>query len=180
VKGKTIDAASLSVVPSPHCEVLSMVAKADLRADGPARPAKAGRVHKHFDAGDLVHFNVTAPSFPSYIYVDYFDRKGSVLHLRPYQRANPKRVSPDSHLTIGKGGKFRLRASAPYGTDLALVVASETPLFSRIRPSRENADSYLRDLQAALKRAEDQSGWRGAYTFLLLETSPGPLEASTN
>jgi hypothetical protein len=178
--GGAVDATALNVVPRPHCDVLSMVADADLRADAPAASRKAGGVHKRFHAGDVVHFDVTAPSFPSYIYVDYFDRAGNVLHLRPYRRAIPDRVPPAATVTIGKGGPFRLRASPPYGTDLALVVASRTPLFDGVRPRREDAAAYLRDLKAALARAGREDGWRGAYTFLLLETTPGSLRAPSN
>jgi hypothetical protein len=180
VGASRIDGSALNVVPRPHCDVLSMVADADLRADAPAAGRAAGGVHARFTAGDAVHFDVTAPSFPSYIYVDYFDRAGNVLHLRPYRRAIPERVAPDTTLTIGKGGPFRLRAGAPHGTDLALVVAARTPLFDRARPRREDAAAYLGDLKAALADAQARPAWRGAYTFLLLETVPGPLDAPTN
>ncbi len=174
--GDRVDGRGLRVVPRPHCRILASLSATGLEP-GPGRGAAERYT---FSAGQNVRFTVGTPAFPAYVYVDYFDRAGSVLHIRPHNRALPRRRKPDSELTIGEGGPFNLRVGRPYGIDLALVVASSHRLFDAPRPRREPADAYLRDLRAALAHARKAPDWQGAYSYLVIETRPGPLGGATN
>ena len=63
------------------------------------------------------------------------------------------------------------RSPPPYGADMMIIAISSQPLFPKPRPSDDTAETYLRDLQAALTDAI-RRGLRVDTRAILVETEP--------
>ncbi len=127
--------------------------------------------------GEPVRVRLVMPDFASRLRVDYVAHDGAVQHLYP-QLADPKSgIAADAPRTYGPAETVNLghpawMISEPYGTDMIIAVASSEPLFDRPRPANaENANVYLRDLQAALDNLR-QRGARLAGAAVTLEALP--------
>jgi eukaryotic-like serine/threonine-protein kinase len=127
--------------------------------------------------GEAVRVHVLMPDFAGTLRVDYVAHDGSVQHLYP-QLADPKaHIRADAPRSYAPGEAVNLSnpawtISEPYGTDMIIAVASSAPLFASARPDNaESADSYLRDLQAAIETAR-QRGVRLAGAAVTLEALP--------
>ncbi len=57
----------------------------------------------------------------------------------------------------------------PFGTDLAVVIASDRPLFGNSRPVIETQDAYMAALAAALRSAR-AAGTRVVVRPVVIET----------
>jgi hypothetical protein len=126
--------------------------------------------------GEAVRVRLVMPDFPSRLRVDYIAHDGSVQHLYP-QLADPKNsLAADPPRTYAAGEQITLGNPAwligePYGTDMIIAVASSEPLFARRPGNQEKADTYLRDLQAAID-ALSQRGGRLAGAAVTLDALP--------
>ncbi|WP_372623332.1 serine/threonine protein kinase [Falsiroseomonas sp.] len=106
--------------------------------------------------GDRLIVDITAPNFPAFLQLSYFQGDGTVFHMQPSAAAPARRYEPLARDRWGEPGPTMAEpptVGPPFGTDLILGVASESPLFSRTRPETETAEAYLRDLQAAIEAA---------------------------
>jgi hypothetical protein len=103
--------------------------------------------------GECLKLDVLAPSFNSFIYVDYFDAEGEVLHLLPnqWERLNHKPLR--DRFTLGRAPQmpdcWRLAGST--GEQLISLTAATNSLFQDPRPDTESARGYLASLSAAIK-----------------------------
>lgn len=86
--------------------------------------------------------------FDGYLYVDYFDREGYVIHLRPGLHSKGDALKADAWVDLG-GQEYVV--CPPFGTDLVVAISTPLPLFARSRPVMERASDYLRDLHAQLQ-----------------------------
>ncbi len=166
-----VEAGELAVVERPHCATLSGIAETGIDHH-PALDGKgtATGVVRRYLSDDSVRLKLTTPEFPAYLYVDYFDRQGWVIHLVPNLYGGAMRFDPDS--TVGIGGDDRLTAAPPYGIDLVVAVASSKPLFNEMRPRKESAERYLDALRNAIARRRSADAWQGAYSYILVEMAP--------
>jgi eukaryotic-like serine/threonine-protein kinase len=130
--------------------------------------------------GDDIRPRLTMAGFRGYIYVDYLDRDGNVMHLYPRPadpQAHipgdvPRAFTPGEPLALGEHeGNFKgWQVGEPFGTDMIVAVASADPLFARPRASiAEQAAAYMKDLRRALERAEAR-GSKLAAIALPVET----------
>lgn len=114
---------------------------------------------------ELVIMPAEMPPFAASLRVDLMSSNGLVGNVRPGAGTPEAQRSPNDRVDV------EIEIGPPYGTDLVIVLASETPLFSAPRPHEEPSPTYLRDLRAALDTAR-RDGSRVAAAALILVTSP--------
>jgi eukaryotic-like serine/threonine-protein kinase len=107
-----------------------------------------------YKGGDKLLIAASATSaFDGYLYVDYFDREGNVIHLLP------ARDNPNNELRAGQRvrvGSDQYVIGPPFGPDLVVAISSPTPLFP-LRTDLETADFYLPVLTKALTDAANDA-----------------------
>ena len=114
--------------------------------------------------GQGLRFSVTTPAWPARLHIAYLSEAGDVGHL---VQGDPPQ-SPGTSLGFGDGNRWA--ATAPFGTDMLIVIASEAPLFpQRRRP--EPLEEFEVALAGALQEA--QAAGRVAVRVVLLRTVPG-------
>ena len=172
---------NLLVLPPPLCGVLDSVEAMGLPQSGDQwnDPLAVGErawadMPRAFD-GQVAMFRFQAPDYDAHIYVDYFDSNGNVLHLMPSDFRTGNRFDAKSQFGIGDTVRDpRLFFSSPLGLDIALVIATNEPLYEGIRPATENARDYLSWLSNRVRaRQAENLGFRGEWVFALILTEPG-------
>jgi len=113
--------------------------------------------------GQGLRFSITTPAWPARLHVAYLSEAGEVGHI--VQGGPPQ--PPGTSLGFGDGSRWA--ATAPFGTDMLIVIASEAPLFQQRRRPEP-----LEDFDAALAGAlqEAQAAGRVAVRVVLLRTVP--------
>ncbi|TCS35947.1 serine/threonine protein kinase [Paucimonas lemoignei] len=106
--------------------------------------------------GDPLIVDVKTPSYGSYVYVDYFVLDGSVAHLVPNQRSRANQAPANYEAAIGSLGNWVI--SAPFGTELIVLLLTPSPLFIPVRPEVESRAAYLQLLQKQLKEMSAKPG----------------------
>ena len=169
-----VRADSVVVLPRPHCNLLGQLRQTGAKSSS----ASAGELAKlakkdipRFEDGDLLRLEMTAPDYPAYLYVDYYDSHGGVTHLLPGPGAPALRFSPGQKFVLGRVG-LDVTVSEPFGMDVIVTVASPRPLFSAPRREWERADVYLADLRAAIQRTLGGQAQRAEYDFRFVLTAP--------
>jgi eukaryotic-like serine/threonine-protein kinase len=94
----------------------------------------------------------TIPSYNSYIYIDYYQLDGGVIHLFPNGVGLNKPVTAKTRHILGDNakGQKQWQIHPPFGTEMIVIIASSTPLFDRPRPELEQAKDYLSALRKAI------------------------------
>ena len=97
----------LQVLPRPQCGALAGMAAVGLpqSTDQETDPRLIGEnsysMIYRYVAGDRMIFDLTAPDYDAWIYVDYFDASGMVVHLVPNEKVTLERHAAKSAITIG-------------------------------------------------------------------------------
>lgn len=105
----------MRLLPRPQCGALAGIASVGLpqSTDQITNPLLVGAdAHARvldYSGGERLFFDLTAPDYPSYIYVDYFDAGGAVLHLTPNDLAPLALVPAQSALSVGARAARRPR-----------------------------------------------------------------------
>ncbi|WP_146592478.1 DUF4384 domain-containing protein, partial [Puniceibacterium confluentis] len=168
----------LQILPRPQCALLDAISDLGLPqseeqlTDSDLVGENAQVREYSFDAGDRLVIDLTAPDYPAYVRVDYFDASGQVLHLMPNERTPLRRFAPGEPFSIGRGDDLDLRIAPPFGQDIAVAFGTSQPLTEPIRPLVEPAEPYLaalRDRVAAARAADP--GFRGEWVYLFVATS---------
>jgi len=144
----------------PSCEVLDILhQKTGASADRAALPAVVPYQHGTAYAADekLVIEATASPLFDGYLYVDFIQHDGTVLHMLPGPDRANNAVSAGERVLLGAGAQ-EYTIAPPYGTEMLVVVSSPVPLFDRDRPQIEKAKDYLVQLRQALDSAEQKAG----------------------
>lgn len=173
---------NILVLPRPQCGALTGIAGVGLpqSTDQITNPLLIGagtqaRVFSYV-AGDPLSFDLTAPDYPAWIYVDYFDADGKVLHLVPNDHVQLHRAQAQSTLqigakTAGEAG-LRLLIGPPYGQEIAVAFAASEPLYDGLRPLTEPAAPYLDWLKGRVAEARARSpGFKGEWVYFFVRTS---------
>lgn len=139
----------------PSCEVLDILQrKASVPADQGALPVVGPFRHgPAYAAGDKLVVEAEATSlYDGYLYVDFIQHDGTVLHMLPGEA-----VKAGERVLLGNGTR-EFTIAPPYGTEMLVVVSSPVPLFGNDRPQAEKAKEYLGQLKQALDAAEKKVG----------------------
>lgn len=174
---------SLLVLPAPQCGVLDaaeglgFVQSRDQEND----PLEVGKEAQaqilSFEEAQRVVFALQAPEFDAYIYVDYFDKDGTVVHVLPNDFVQDNRFAANESFSLGDGsgagGGLEMRVAPPFSQDIAVVLGTTHPLYDRPRPLQEDAESYLSWLRNRIRdlRSEEPE-FRGEWAYLFVRTGP--------
>ncbi len=138
---------------------------------------------------DRIVLRIVMPEFAGHLQIDYLSSDGAVTHLlsddgsvlRVMTTTGWKEIGPSRRFAAGEevveGGEAGATegngwaVDEPFGIDMIVAIASETPLFGTARPASDGATAYFRDLRAALAAAE-ALGRRVSAQAVLLETVP--------
>jgi len=174
---------NLQILPEPQCGALSGIANVGLpqSTDQITNPLIVGddthaRSFRYIKDDPLV-LELTGPDYPAYIYVDYFDADGNVIHLSPNAQVPLAATAPKEQLTIGarKQGDPGLMVivGPPYGQEIAVAFAASHPLYTEARPLVEPADNYLQWLQNQVARTrESVPDFKGEWVYFFMQTAP--------
>ena len=171
---------SVLVLPSPQCGVLDAIEGLGVpqsrdQIDDPlviGEEAQARIVQ--YEDGQLMTLTLTGADYDAYIYLDYYDGDGNVYHLLPSQFREENFFRTDEPFVIGdRASGMNLRAAAPFGQDIAVLLAATSPLYEGVRPLVERADDYLPWLHARVDAfRESDPGFRGEWAYLFVMTGP--------
>src|SRR6266849_3486741 len=163
---------AVRLMPRPHCDVAGLLEPlaAGAGRDAPTLAFAPGTNEPYI--GEKPSLEVRAPGFDSYIYFDYFDSGGQVLHLFPNERDKFNLRPLRNHFVLFKSGRWRI--SGNVGQQLITMVATaigSKPLFPSRRPDVEVAQHYIGSLREALaKIPQGQSA--AAVLFFDLHDAP--------
>jgi serine/threonine protein kinase len=143
----------------PYCELSAMLRSLI------ARPQRATPSLALLPTSDAAHLgeplvvDVRTPSFDGYVYIDYFDRHGQVLHLFPNTRDRLTFRPARNHLVLGRPPFARCWVLGGIaGEHLVSLVAVPEPLFLDPRAEVEDAHAYLPALSQAVAALPSGSG----------------------
>lgn len=170
-------------LPSPQCGALSGIAAAGLpQSTDQFTNSRLVGAHAQardyaFNEGQRLQFDLTAPDYDAFVYVDYFSADGQVIHLVPNDTIALERQLAKSSVGVGTDriGKpsLRLTIGPPFGQEIAAAFAASHLLFDELRPISEPAESYLRALKDSVAEArEAHPDFKGEWVYFFITTSP--------
>jgi hypothetical protein len=176
---------NLLILPRPQCGALAGIANVGLAqsTDQITNPLLVGedthaRVFSYVQDQPLV-LDMQGADYDAYLYVDFFDAGGNVLHLAPNeftplvltQAKSAVRIGSEHELTPGEPGLF-IKIGPPYGQEIAVAFAASAPLYSGNRPLVEPADAYLVWLKEQIARARARdSKFKGEWVYFFVSTA---------
>ncbi len=172
---------SMIVLPSPQCDVLSRLENIGLPQSTKQAndPKELGAVTQlttfDYSEGERVIIRMKSYDFPAYVYVDFFDVDGNVLHLRPNQWEPLQFYQPGANITVGDDGAgqpaIQLIVRPPFGRELAVAYASSEPLYEGLRDTSEPAEPYLAYLRSRIAELKaENAGYKGDWVYMFIET----------
>ncbi|WP_161492600.1 DUF4384 domain-containing protein [Pseudophaeobacter leonis] len=171
----------MRLLPRPQCGALSGISTVGLpqSTDQITNPLLLGADAQarvlSYSGGEKLFFDLTAPDYPAYLYVDYFDAAGDVIHLSPNATVALQLSPPKSALRIGTKSAgdpgLQITVGPPYGQEIAVAFAASSPLYAGHRPLIEAAPAYLDFLREQIARAKAQdTDFKGEWVYFLIET----------
>ena len=181
--GKNINVVdNMLILPRPQCGIISAIAAVGLAqsTDQLTNPLLIGEdahvKEYNYKEGERLKLDMTAPHYDSFIYVDYFDATGMVLHLQPNDKIPLNLQIANSNLSVGKetNGKpsLKIMIAPPFGQEIAVAFASSVNLYAELRPTIEPAQNYLIFLKTKIEQARlKQANFKGEWVYFFIETS---------
>ncbi|MBB95317.1 MAG: hypothetical protein CML68_12085 [Rhodobacteraceae bacterium] len=175
---------NMALLPRPQCGALSGISQVGLpqSTDQATNPLLIGEtLHARvldFTDGELMYFDLTAPDYDAYVYVDYYDADGNVLHLSPNADVPLIFARAETTFRVGAASQsdpgLKLFVGPPFGQEIAVAFAASTPLADQPRPIAEPAGPYLDWLKTrvAEARATDPD-FKGEWVYFFVTTSAG-------
>jgi len=172
---------NLLILPRPQCDALSGIASVGLPQSTEQRsnPRLVGSdTHARryqYKEGDYLILDMVAPEYDAYLYVDYYDADGNVIHLLPNNAVTLEKFSANSTVAIGAkradGNFLEVIVTPPYGEEIATAFATSTPLYDNERPFSEPAAPYLDwlRLQVTNTRANTPE-FKGEWVYFFVST----------
>jgi hypothetical protein len=177
-----IDDSGVGVYPLSHCRLVKLVNETAAPSNSlPAPRLQFNNPDLVYKGGDTLIVNASGTSaYSGYLYVDYFDNEGNVVHMLPMPLHPDNRMKAGQVITLGtqaEGGKPGERVyqiEAPFGPNLIVAIASPKPLFKRPRANeQESAAAYLSALAEELRAAAaDPAGRRLVASYTIFSTVP--------
>ncbi|MGR3321312.1 MAG: DUF4384 domain-containing protein [Pseudooceanicola sp.] len=175
--------ANLLHLPAPQCGALAGMARTGLPQSTDQFTnrlligATAHAREYSYSEGQRLQFDLTAPDYDAYVYVDYFAADGSVIHLVPNRTIPLEEQAAKSTVPVGqdRGDRpgLRITIGPPYGQEIAVAFAASEPLYEGLRPISEPAEPYLEFLKDRIAEARAESpGFKGEWVYFFITTSP--------
>lgn len=181
--GGAIDVGNdILVLPEPQCDVLSGIEGLGLpqstdQADDPLTVGEAAQAAiLTFYGGQTLSIPITETAdYDAYLYIDYYDADGNVLHLVPNEQAALRYFEAKSRVVVGgtdgSFGGLTLTVSPPFGRDIFVVLATTEPLYEGLRPVVEPAEPYLDFVRDRLAELRERAGFKGEWVYLFIDTA---------
>ncbi|SDB72024.1 serine/threonine-protein kinase [Belnapia rosea] len=150
---------ALDSFEAPYCGTLDLLRPVAALGDAP--PNLVFTSSNPLREGQGLRFSVSTPTWPARLHVAYVTESGDVGHL--VQGGPPQ--PPNAAAPFGDGTRWS--ATAPFGTDMLVVIASEAPLFPQRRRG-ERLEEFEIALAGALRDAQESG--RVAARVVLLRT----------
>ncbi len=155
--GVTAVDAAIEVHPRPFCMLVPTLPAAAGPMAPVIEPNNASRIYR---AGDTLVVRVTAtPAYDGYLYVDFIDNAGNIVHLLPNPTQRDNRVRAGQTVVLGTADPAERRPDQPvyiigppFGTGMITAISTPQPLFD---PPRLVGGSRVVDYRTALRRALD-------------------------
>ncbi|MFK7751584.1 MAG: hypothetical protein AB8B51_03450 [Sedimentitalea sp.] len=173
---------NILILPRPQCGALSGINAVGLpqstdRFNNPQVIGSDTHVKvERFVKDQLLSFDLTAPDYDAFVYVDYFDADGNVLHLSPNDQVALRLAPAQSVFRIGirdvSEQGLQLRIGPPYGQEIAVAFAASVPLYDGLRPIIEPAGPYLEWLKGRVDELRDVTpDFKGEWIYFFISTS---------
>jgi Protein kinase domain/Domain of unknown function (DUF4384) len=169
----------VQVVEWPFCDaIVTAHTTGALMAAETAPLLTVDRPEFVFHDGESIVFGVTAAETDGYLYVDYLDQDGNVIHMLPTKRRPDNEVRAGDAVTIGavrgrqKPGEAVYEVGPPFGRSMLVVTQSERPLFGEPRRQIDVAADYFDALRGAVAAATKAGAAKPAMTYQFMATAP--------
>lgn len=172
----------MKILPRPQCGALAGISNVGLpqSTDQITNPLLIGsdthaRILEYVE-GERMFFDLTAPDYDAYVYVDYFDAGGSVLHLSPNEVVPLTLTTAQTRLRVGAKTPadigLQITIGPPYGQEIAVAFAASHSLYSGLRPLSEEADGYLNWLSDRVTEARaTYPDFKGEWVYFFVSTA---------
>jgi hypothetical protein len=157
----------------PYCEALKILQPL---VEHPPRAAASLSVapptgEEHL--GQPLVVDVRAPSFDGYLYVDYLDSDGDVLHLFPNSRDRLNFRPARNHLVLGRPPLERCWIlGGNTGEQLVILIAATERLFPDHRPEVQSARDFIPILAQAVSQQSGDGKTAAVAFFQLRDALP--------
>jgi len=150
----TVLTSEVAVRPWPICEALLTLAEPLQAPVLPKLATTSGRTTLHYN--DTMGLTVTAPDFPSFLYLVYLQADGKAVNLLPRRGQMRQQTPPGTVLTFGDGqeGRARFKVSPPSGTEAVIAIAARSPIAEL---EALESDGAIYKVAAAAKNPLDNS-----------------------
>ena len=122
--------------------------------------------------GDFIEFRLVAPEYDGYLYLDYYQIDGNVVHILPGPEGAVA-VPRGTQLVVGtpeSGVQYEILP--PFGRELLVLMASPKPLFDEPRREFEYAPLYLEELRDGIERVRQSGEGPLAVLYRAIQTHP--------
>lgn len=171
----------IQILPRPQCGALAGISNVGLAqsTDQNTNPLVIGEDAQakvlSFVKDDRLFFDLTAPDYDAYVYVDYFDAGGNVLHLVPNEQASIRLVPAETPFRVGARDEndtgMQIFVGPPYGQEIVVAFAASSLLYDEMRPLMEPAAAYLDWLKDRVAQARRTvPGFKGEWVYFLVVT----------
>ncbi len=173
-------------LPRPQCGVLSGLERAGLSQSveqftDPKLIGEAAFAREYnYRNGNQIRLDLAGADYDGWLYIDYYDTSGRVLHLTPSDSVPLEKLAAKAIVTFGGGalndlaaGRINLVVAPPFGQDVAVAMVSSVPLFDKPREQEESAADYLVDLAEQVAKYERTAAdFKAEWVYLFVATSP--------
>ena len=127
-----------------------------------------------FVEGERLVVDIGTPTYKSWLYVDYFAKDGSVVHMMPSPGEVFNQADARDSFQLGEAGDIGLwEVAPPFGTEMIVVLAASAPVFEGTRGELEQGNDYRAALRKRLKALESQSRKvKISADFVVINTKP--------
>ena len=150
---------NLIIHPKPFCEIIDFLAAYQTDDDLSNKVTLlTNNANNAFKEGDLLIVTANTPTtFSGYLYVDFFDSAGDVIHMLPSPIASDNKISAGQKTILGDNPCPKCyEVSPPHGKSLIVAIASTVSLYNENHPEVENMQDYLPGLEFDLKKARSE------------------------
>ena len=167
----------LVVHPWPFCEMLTLLQLYQTASYSPSvgTQLEINKPNGRYSEGEFLVVNaITGEAFNGYLYIDYLDNEGTVVHMLPTPDRENNAVRAGQKIVVGAEEHqipvaSHYKIGPPHGSNLLVAIASEQVLFDAPRPQMESARDYFSALSAALQTAalnNPSAALTAAYLFI--------------
>ena len=172
---------AMLILPRPQCGALSGIADVGLpqsqdqntnpRLIGADAQAKAYT----YSTGQAMVLDLAAPDYDAWLYVDFFDADGQVIHLVPNATVPLKLRSAKTAMRVGAADAdepfLNITIGPPYGQEIAAAFAASARLYDSLRPMSEPAAPYLDWLKGKVAEARAKNpDFKGEWVYFFVST----------